>query len=131
MSYDGRAILRELGLPENDACERPDSPFTFGDGAQYRVEIPSTEGPDCLAAVFQEADALGVPIHRISQGSGVFLLTAEELHAMAALAASRAAEVSLFARPTAGWGPSAMALAPAGAAVSGAVLGAGQLGRPG
>jgi hypothetical protein len=46
---------------------------------------------------------------------------------MAALAASRAAEVSLFARPTAGWGPSAMALAPAGAVLSGAVRGAGQL----
>ena len=127
MPPDGRAILRELGLPEDDARELPDSPFTFRDGAQYRVEIPSTEGPDCLAAVFEEADALGVPIHRVSQGSGVFLLTDEELDAMAALAASRAAEVSLFARPTAGWGPSAMALAPAGAVLSGAVRGAGQL----
>lgn len=127
MPPDARAILRELGLPEGDPDELPDSPFRFGDGAQYRVEIPSTEGPDCLTAVFEEADALGVPVHRISQGSGVFLLTDSELDTMAAQAASRAAEVSLFARPTAGWGPSAMALAPAGAVLSGAVRGAGQL----
>jgi Peptidase family U32 len=127
MPPDARTILRELGLPDGGARELPDSPFTFTDGAHYRIEIPSTEGPDCLAAVFEQADELGVPIHRVSQGSGVFLLTDEELDAMAALAASRAAEVSLFARPTAGWGPSAMALAPAGAVLAGTVRGPGQL----
>ena len=124
---DARAILRELGLPDDDSRALPDSPFTFSDGAQYRVEIPSTEGPECLAAVFEEADALGVPVHRISQGSGVFLLTDSELDAMAALAASRFAEVSLVARPTAGWGPAATARAPAGPVLAGAVRGAGQL----
>jgi hypothetical protein len=120
-------ILRELQLPAADAHDLPSSPFTFPDGAQYRVEIPSTEGPECLAAVFEEADTLGVPVHRVSQGSGVFLLTDDELDAMVSLAAARQAEISLFARPTAGWGPSAMALAPAGTVAAGTVYGTGQL----
>jgi hypothetical protein len=120
-------ILAELGLPAADPRDLPASPARFADGAQYRVEIPSTEGPECLAAVFEEADALGVPVHRVSQGSGVFLLTDSELDAMAGLAAARPAEVSLFARPTAGWGTSAMALAPAGAVAAGTVRGPGQL----
>jgi hypothetical protein len=121
------SILRELRLPATDAHDLPSSPFTFPDGAQYRVEIPSTEGPECLAAVFEEADALDVPVHRVSQGSGVFLLTDDELDAMARLAAARKAEISLFARPTAGWGPSAMASAPAGVVANGTVHGTGQL----
>lgn len=120
-------ILSELGLPAADRDELPASAVTFPDGAQYRVEIPSTEGPECLSAVFEEADRLGVPVHRVSQGSGVFLLTDGELDEMAALAAMRGAEVSLFARPTAGWGPSAMAMSPAGAAAAATVRGAAQL----
>jgi Peptidase family U32 len=120
-------ILSELGLPPADLHELPSSPFTFPDGAQYRIEIPSTEGPECLRAIFDEAQVLGVPIHRVSQGSGVFLHTDGELDAMAELAAAHHAEVSLFARPTAGWGPSAMTVAPAGAVAAGAVRGAGQL----
>lgn len=120
-------ILSALGLPTADLNELPGSAVTFPDGSQYRVEIPSTEGPDCLRAIFEEADKLGVPVHRVSQGSGVFLLTDDELDEMAALAAARHAEVSLFARPTAGWGPSAMALAPAGAAAAPTVRGADQL----
>lgn len=120
-------ILSELGLPGDDLNDLPSSAVRFPDGSQYRVEIPSTEGPECLHAIFDEADKLGVPVHRVSQGSGVFLLTDAELDEMARLAAARHAEVSLFARPTAGWGPSAMAAAPAGAAVAAAVRGAGQL----
>ena len=120
-------ILSELELPAVDLNELPSSAARFPDGSQYRVEIPSTEGPECLAAVFEEADRLGVPIHRVSQGSGVFLHTDGELDQMAGLAAERHAEVSLFARPTAGWGPSAMAAAPAGAAAAATVRGSGQL----
>ena len=43
-----------------------------------RIEIPSTEGPRALAAVLEEANRLGVTIHRVSQGSGIWMLTDEE-----------------------------------------------------
>jgi hypothetical protein len=41
-------------------------------------------------------------VHRVSQGSGVFMLTDAELNEMTAVGARTAAEVSLFARPGAG-----------------------------
>ncbi len=99
----------------------------FPDGAQYRVEIPSTEGPRCLEAVLEEAERLDVCVHRVSQGSGVFLLTNAELDEMARLAAKAPVEVSLFARPNAGWGVSAMARAPAGGVVAASAHGQEQV----
>jgi hypothetical protein len=113
-----RAFLASIGLPSGDLHALPDSTKRFPDGAQYRVEIPSTEGPRCLEAVIEEAARLDVLIHRISQGSGVFLHTDAELDEMAQLAADARLEVSLFARPNAGWDTSAMARAPAGAVLA-------------
>jgi hypothetical protein len=102
-----RQFLRTLGLPGGDLHELPSSTKRFPDGAQYRVEIPSVEGPDALDAVFTEADARGVLVHRVSQGSGGMLLTQAELAAMGEQAIGRSVEVSLFARPLAGWGTGA------------------------
>ncbi len=113
-----RDVLGGMGLPDRDVHALPDSAKRFPDGAQYRVEIPSTEGPDCLRAVLEEARRLTVPVHRVSQGSGVFLMTDAELDEMAGLAVQARVEVSLFARPNAAWDTSAMARAPAGAVVA-------------
>jgi hypothetical protein len=109
-----RDFLHSIGLPPGDLNDLPDSETRFPDGAQYRVEIPSTEGPKCLAAVLEEAERLDVRIHRVSQGSGVFLQTDAELDEMARTAAAARVEVSLFARPNAAWDTSAAARAPAG-----------------
>ena len=113
-----RRFLAEQGLPPDDLHALPDSPKRFPDGAQYRVEIPSTEGPRCLEAVLEEAERLDVRVHRVSQGSGVFLQTDAELDEMARLAADATVEASLFARPNAAWGISATARAHAGFAAS-------------
>jgi Peptidase family U32 len=122
-----RDFLRSIGLPPGDLNELPDSAKRFPDGAQYRVEIPSTEGPRCLEAVLEETARLEVTVHRVSQGSGVFLLTDEELDETARLAADARVEVSLFARPNAGWDASAMARSPAGAVVAPAARGQEQV----
>ena len=122
-----RAFLESIGLPGGDLNELPTSAKRFPDGAQYRVEIPSTEGPRCLEAVLEEARRLDVPVHRVSQGSGVFLLTDEELDEMVGTAHSARCEVSLFARPNAGWDASATARAPAGAVVASTSRGQEQL----
>ena len=81
-----RTFLQSLDLPPGDLHELPDSPKRFADGAHYRVEIPSREGPRCLEAVLEEAERLDVRVHRVSQGSGVFMLTDAELAEMAAMA---------------------------------------------
>ncbi len=122
-----RDVLRSMGLPAGDLHDLPDSAKRFPDGAQYRVEIPSTEGPESLRAVLEEAGRRSVPVHRVSQGSGVFLHTDSELNEMAGIAARERVEVSLFARPNAGWDTSAMARAPAGGVVAAAARGQDQV----
>jgi peptidase U32-like protein len=113
-----RRFLESIGLPPGDLHDLPTSEKRFPDGAQYRIEIPSTEGPRCLEAVLEEAERLDVRVHRVSQGSGVFLQTDAELDEMADVAAGARVEVSLFARPNAAWDTSAMARSPAGAVLA-------------
>ncbi len=126
-SSEIRAFLSSVSLPPGELHTLPESPLRFPDGAAFRVEIPSTEGPACLGAVIDEAARLEVTVHRVSQGSGVFMCTDDELDEMAALAAGSDIEVSLFARPTAGWDASAMTLSPAGAIASAVARGQEQV----
>ena len=120
---DTRSFLESIGLPPGDPSSLPDSTTRFPDGAAFRIEIPSTEGPRALEAVLDEADRRGVPVHRVSQGSGGFLLTDAEMDEMARLAADAQVEVSLFAQPTAAWQPSASARTEGGGAVAGSSYG--------
>ena len=96
-------LLSSLGLPPRDLAELPDSEKRFPDGAQYRVEIPSTEGPRVLEAVIDDAKKRGVQLHRISQGSGIMLLTDAEIQEMCQMAREAGLELSLFVGPRAGW----------------------------
>lgn len=121
------AALRVAGLPVAEHGDASTSALRFPDGATFRIEIPSTEGPAALEAVLEEAGRLDVPVRRVSQGSGVGMLTDAELDRMAALGAEAGIEVSLFARPGAGWGVSASARAAAGATLAPAAWGHGQL----
>ncbi len=122
-----RRFLEEMGLPTGDRHDLPSSTQRFADGGQWRVEIPSVEGPNALRAVFETADELAVPVHRVSQGSGVMLLTDAELDEMHELAGVRGIEVSLFVGPRAGWDTGAMAYSTAGRIVAPKVRGADQL----
>ncbi|MGE3796614.1 MAG: U32 family peptidase [Thermomicrobiales bacterium] len=123
-----RTFLESLGLPASDAGAAVSSRQRFPDGGQWRVEIPSVEGPNALQAVFDAADEFGVPVHRVSQGSGVMLLTDAELDAMAALGSARGGiEISLFVGPRAGWDTGAMAYMPAGKIVGPRIRGTEQL----
>ena len=109
-----REFLQSLGLPPGDLYGLPTSAKRFPDGAQYRVEIPSVEGPRALAAVLEEAEARQVRVHRVSQGSGIMLLTDAEIREMARLGAEARVEVSLFVGPRAAWETGAQVLSPAG-----------------
>ena len=87
----------------SDAC--------FSDGLQYRIEIPSVEGPVALRAVLREADEREVPVRRVSQGSGVMMLTDAEISEMASLGAEHGVEVSLFLGPRGAWDPGGQSFA--------------------
>ena len=107
-------LLAGLGLPETDLYGLPDSGKRFADGARYRVEIPSVEGPRVLEAVLDEAERREVQLHRVSQGSGVMLLTDAEILEMCAMAREAGLELSLFVGPRASWETGAASVSSAG-----------------
>ena len=94
----------------------------FSDGLRYRIEIPSVEGPRVLEAVLDEAERRSVPVRRVSQGSGVMMLTDAEIRDLARLGADAGVEVSLFLGPRGAWdvGGQSLVTAAAGGVARGA-----------
>jgi hypothetical protein len=117
--------LDRLGLPRSAPAAA--SPHRFADGAHFRVEIPSVEGPQVLAAVIAAAREHGVCVNRVSQGSGAMIHKESELRDMAQLAAEAGIEVSLFIGPRAGFDVGAHARSADGAAQYGQLRGMRQL----
>ena len=117
--------LRGLGLPEEDGLTLSEK--RFSDGGQYRIEIPSTEGPKAFRVVLEEADRLKLPVHRISQGSGIQMLSDDEIREMAKIGADRNIEVCPFVMPRASFDVGGLWSAPAGKAVQWQNHGANQL----
>ena len=123
----GSSMMKKLGLPSRDGYELPTSTLRFADGTAWHVEIPSCEGPQALAAVIDEARLRSVPVHRVSQGSGIMLQTDAEIVEMVALGAEHAIEICLFVGPRAAWDSGVQASSPGGQVVAAALRGADQL----
>ena len=87
----------------------------FSDGLRSRIEIPSVEGPRVLEAVLDEAERRSVPVRRVSQGSGVMMLTDAEIGDMARLGVDAGVEVSLFLGPRGAWDTGGQSLVTAAA----------------
>ena len=104
-----------------------DSSVRFPDGAHYRIEIPSVEGPEVLKAVVEEAKANRVTVNRVSQGSGAMLLSEAELTEMARIAADNGIEVSLFIGPREEWDIGSYSRSADGPTVAGQLRGFRQL----
>jgi hypothetical protein len=94
-------LVERLGHPAVVAAA--DSPQRFADGSRYRIEIPSCEGPRVFEAVLAEAERHDVRIDRVSQGSGVMMLTDDEIQRMVKLGAEHRVEVNLFLGPRGAW----------------------------
>jgi hypothetical protein len=75
----------------------------------------------------ETATALGVPIHRISQGSGVMLQTDDEIRQMVTLGKRHGVEVCLFVGPRATWDVGVQAASSGGRVLGASLRGADQL----
>lgn len=122
-----QSYLEGLGLPGRDLYDLPSSSLRFPDGEAFHLEIPSTEGPDAFEAVLDEARKHNIRVHRVSQGSGIWMLTDEEIQRMVAIGAANDVEVCLFVGPRAGWDTGRQATTPGGQILSGSLRGADQL----
>ena len=86
-------VLDRLGITGRDQGT------SFPDGAAFRIEIPSVEGPRVLEAVLGAAEAEGITVNRVSQGSGAVLMRAVELRDMAQAGLAAGVEICLFVGP--------------------------------
>lgn len=121
----GATAIAQAGLvPEPAGLP---SEARFPDGAHFRIEIPSVEGPAVLRAALTEAAGRGITVNRVSQGSGAMLLSFAELAEMAAIAADSGVEVSLFVGPRAEWDIGRAASSPDGQTFAGRLRGTRQL----
>jgi len=81
-----------------------------------------------MQAVIAEASARRVPVHRVSQGSGIMLQTDREIEEMLALGREHGCEVCLFVGPRANWDIGSQAASSGGRVLGSSLRGADQLG---
>jgi hypothetical protein len=128
-------VLGELGVAGRGGEPRvvaptsaaPPNTATFPDGAAFRIEIPSVEGPRVLDDVLRAAETEGITVNRVSQGSGAMLLRASELRDMAQAGHQAGVEVCLFVGPRERYGTGAHARSADGSAHGDQVRGLRQL----
>ena len=120
-------FLSKLKLPVEDNHALKPTYLTFKDGGQYRFEIPSVEGPRVFREILDAAQKLNVPIHRVSQGSGIMLLTKAEISEMAHIGHEQRIEVCLFVGPRATFETGAQTVSTAGKVIGLQHRGADQL----
>jgi hypothetical protein len=120
-------ILTSLNLPVRDAYDLPTSRKRFPDDGQYRIEIPSCEGPRAMEAVIAAMRDHDVAVHRVSQGSGVMLQTDDEIRRMLDLGRAHGIEVCLFVGPRANWDVGVQAASTSGKVLGSSLRGIDQL----
>lgn len=120
-------FLNKLKLPATDNHALEASSMRFRDGGQYRLEIPSVEGPRVFREVLAAAKERKVPVHRVSQGSGILLLTNDEISEMARIGQGERIEVCLFVGPRATFETGAQTASTAGKVIGLQHRGADQL----
>ncbi|HEY7014980.1 MAG TPA: hypothetical protein VH480_19620 [Streptosporangiaceae bacterium] len=121
----GAEVLARHGLTLEPAAAA--SAARFPDGAHFRIEIPSVEGPAVMRAVVEAAEAGGITVNRVSQGSGAMLLSEAELAELSRIGADTGIEVSLFVGPREEWDTGRSAASADGPGFAGRLRGTRQL----
>lgn len=102
---DTKEFLKKIGIEEtfNDF----ESQKRFGDGGQYRFEVPGIQSPKTMDALLDESLNNDIFIHRVTQTKGIMLLTDSEILQMTDLAKDYGCELFLSVGPRATYDTSA------------------------
>lgn len=102
-----REYFNKIGLPKGDLYDLPTSEKRFPDGAQFRIEVPTVNTYEAMAALLDRAKELGVVINKIDETYGIMRHTDEELQQMVELAKRNKIELVLSPGPRAAYDTSA------------------------
>lgn len=98
-------FLKKLGIDEVSGDYI--SPKRFGDGGQFRFEVPGIQSPKTMNALLEESLKNNLFIHRVTQTKGIMMLTYEEIMEMVDLAKNYGCELFLSVGPRATYDTSA------------------------
>ena len=109
-----RSFLKSIGLPGGDAYDLPTSEKRFGDGGQYRFEVPGIQGPAVMEALLEAVDKYGLYLHRVTQTKGIMLLADSDITRMVNMAKDAKTDLILAIGPRATTDTSASVNTPEG-----------------
>ena len=113
-----RDYLKTLGLPQGDLFNMPTSTQTFPDGAHFRIEVPTVNSADAVAALLDTATKNGTTINRVTETYGMFRHTREEIKQYCKLCAQYGCELTLSVGPRATYDTGATVLSEQGVRIS-------------
>lgn len=122
-----RDYLKKIGLPEGDLFDLPTSTQRFPDGAAFRIEIPTVNTADAVAALLDTATKNDITINRVTETYGMFRHTREEIKQYCKLCAQYGAELMLSVGPRATYDTGATVLSEQGVRISYRLRGMEQL----
>ncbi len=102
---DTKEFLKKIGI--NEVFKDYESSKRFGDGGQYRFEVPGIQSPKTMNALLKESIKQDVFIHRVTQTKGIMMLTDDEISEMVDLAIDYGCELFLSVGPRATYDTSA------------------------
>lgn len=127
MFEETRKYVQKLGLPPGDLFDMPTSQARFPDGAAYRIECPTVNSADAVAALLDTSTKLGVTINRVTETYGMFRHTRQELKEYCRLCNQYGAELLMSVGPRATYDTGATVLSPQGVRISYRLRGMEQL----
>ncbi len=122
-----RNYLKKIGLPEGDLFDMPTSTLRFPDGAAFRIEVPTVNTADAVAALLDTATKNNITINRVTETYGMFRHTREEIKQYCKLCADYGAELMLSVGPRATYDTGATVLSEQGVRISYRLRGMEQL----
>lgn len=113
-----REYLKKIGMPQGDAYDMPSSDLRFPDGGAFRIEVPTVNSADAVAALLETATKNGVTINRVTETYGMFRHTRAEIKEYCRLCNEYGAELLMSTGPRATYDTGATVLSPQGVRIS-------------
>jgi hypothetical protein len=118
MFESSRKFLKKLGLPEGDLFDMPSSNKRFPDGAAFRIECPTVNTAEAVAALLETSTKMGITINRVTETYGMFRHTRNEIREYCKLCKEYGAELMMSVGPRAPYDTGATVQTPQGVRIS-------------
>jgi hypothetical protein len=113
-----REYLKKIGMPQGDAYDMPSSGLRFPDGGAFRIEVPTVNSAEAVAALLETSIKNGITINRVTETYGMFRHTREEIKEICRLCHDYGAELLMSTGPRATYDTGATVLSPQGVRIS-------------